>query len=237
MKDFSSSLGAAVLISVVAIVPAAHSSHAESPEPSLKLPWADSEIEFVESAAGGAEQHDALQLSWPPGRLPHCLSSVSAFEFFPWNGTDAYTSEIDYRYFSGGSISSLVSTLDTTTLPDGAQLVEVCGYYRDSSSTADFGLAMVRVSADKTGWRSLQIPISENLSSGTPGDGYGCVDVSMNTKRLFDQDGDGDLDAAFYYLVVGPFSTGAFPTDGSIAVRQIWLRWTPPEGWTGPCMQ
>jgi len=222
---------------VLALVLIAMPSAAWQPNDGPALGWGDHQLEMVETSAPETGQGSMAKAPWPPIKVPHCIAPISAFELQPWSSSDSYVSEIDARYFSGGSIPSLLSTVDTTTLPEGARLTQVCVFFRDTSSVSDIAISMIRARSDVGGSCSFQILLSASVSTGTPGNGYGCATADHTVSRLGDLDGDGDTDSATYYLVVGPSNTSAPPLNGSNAVRQIWLRWYTPDGFTGPCLQ
>jgi hypothetical protein len=221
----------------LALLLGAGPSAAWQPADGPALGWSDEQVELIDSTSGLPARQAVAKLPWPPIKVPYCIAPVSAFELQPWSSADSYVSEIDARYFSGGSIPSLLSPVDTTTLPEGARLSQICVLLRDSSTTSDIALALIRARADAGGACTFQLLLSTTISSGMPGNTQGCATLDHTVARRGDLDGDGDTDWATYYLVIGPSNTTAPPLDGTNAIRQIWLRWDTPDGFSGPCLQ
>jgi hypothetical protein len=112
-------------------------------------------------------------------------------------------------------------------LPDGALIEEMCLYAYDSDPDVDVTVRLVAVKLTPDGESPDIVAVGPILSSTILGFGRFCASVSETVRRKLDVDGDGEDDAAAWYLRAY-LRPNESPSHGLGGVRIRWRRQTSP---------
>ena len=131
------------------------------------------------------------------------------------------------RYVNGGDLATLVVSLDSSRIPDGATIQRVCFYDWDNNATVDMEAAMWEVYQPFAGGQT-EGPVNVAFypaSTGTPGYNVSCIDTKIPVN--YSQTISGTKYLVDYILAVGfGDSVHTIATDGSITLQRVVVYWT-----------